>query len=407
MNSQPLTGAYVEACREVDGACVESARERIGYDGSFAVAVPTTGSYRLAYNLDGCELYYGSAGLTSNATEAMRFDAGDRDLRVGHRLVSDTLCAYQISGVVVSADGGPLTEAQVAACEYVDGECVSKVVYGRVDDDDGRFAMTVPVNGAYRLILELSRCSIYFGQEDLTSNRSDAWLFRVAGQDVRLSQRQAPTEPCSPQANSQQISGQIAKSDGQPLADTHISACREVNGRCNVWGKIGSRTDGSGVFVITVPDEGRYLLYFRLENCRIYFRAGGFTTSYSERSTARVAGRDVQLNPRQIPAEMCARRISGRFVDANGAPLAERWVNANGFDGSASGVSTDANGRFEIRVSSDDAYRFGIELRSEPYCWHTFEGRTFGSRNNPVRVDGADVTGITLRLPGTIEELCE
>ena len=400
-DGQPHTGAYVEACREVDGVCVESTRGRIGYDGSFAVAVLTTGSYRLGYNLDGCELYHGPTVLTSNAAEAMRFDAGDRDLRIDHRLVPDTLCAYRISGSVVGADDTSLTEAQVVACEHVDGECVSRV-YGRVDDD-GRFAMTVPVDGAYRLILELSRCSIYFGQEDLTSNRSDARLFQVAGQDVRLSQRQAPTEPCSPQANSQQISGQIINADGQPLSDTYISVCREVDNRCAWFDGI---TDADGVFAITVPADGSYYVIFRLEGCRLYFGAGGFTTSYSERSTARVAGRAARLSPRQIPAEMCAHRVSGRFVDVNGAPLAERWIDARGSDGSSSGVWTDVNGHFEILVSADDAYHFGIELRSKPYCWRNPEGRALGSRDNPVRVSGADVTDIVLRLPGTIEELC-
>ena len=401
-DGQPLIGAYVEACREVDGVCVEPTRGRIGYDGLFAIAVPTTGSYRLSYDLDGCELYYGSTGLVGNAAEAQRFDAGDRDLRIDHRLVPDNLCAHQISGVVVSAVGAPLTEAQVTACEHADGECASGV-YGQVDAD-GRFAMTVPVDGAYRLILELSHCSVYFGQEDLTSTRSDARLFQVAGQDVQLSQRQVPTEPCSQQVSSQQISGQIAKSDGQPLADTHISTCREVDNRCVAW--FGGITNGDGSFAITVPDEGTYWLSFSLGSCHIYFGTAGLTPDWSQRLLVRVSDRDLQISPRQIPADMCAHRISGRFVDANGAPLAERWIDANGSDGSDSGAWTDANGRFEIRVSSDSAYHFGTQLRREPYCWHTFEGRTFGSRNNPVRVSGADVTGITLRLPGTVEELC-
>ena len=401
MNSQPLSGAYVEACREVDGVCVESTRGRIGYDGSFAIAVSAAGSYRLGYNLGGCELYYSSTGLTGNAAEAMRFDAGDRDLRIGYRLVLDTLCAYQISGVVVGADGAPLTEAQVAACEYVDGECVSDVVYGRVDDN-GRFAMTVPVDGAYRLILELSHCSVYFGQEDLASNRSEAWLFQVGGQDVRLSQRQAPTEPCSLQANSQQISGQIAKSDGQPLANTRISACREVDGVCVAW--FGGITDAAGAFAITVPDEGAYSLRSDLDGCPILFHAAGFTTDWDQRPLVRVSGRALQINPLQIPAEMCAHRISGRFVDANGAPLANKFMRVCGTS-ACPGVRTAADGRFTIRVPSDGSYTISIFLLTDA-CGYRLKGQALGSPDNPVRVSGADVAGITLRLPGTVEELC-
>ena len=402
-NGQPLTGAYVEACREVDGACIESARGRIGYDGSFAIAVPAIGSYRLAYDLGGCELYYGSAGLTSNATEAMRLDAGDRDLRIGHRMVTDNLCAYRISGSVVGTDGTSLTGAQVAACEYVDGECVSWV-RGRVDDD-GQFAATVPVDGAYRLILELSHCSVYFGQEDLTSNRSEAWLFQVAGQDVRLSQRKAPTEPCSQQVSRQQISGQIINADGQPLADTRISVCRELNYQCRIqWSEI---TDDDGAFAIAVPDEGTYrisVILDGLDGCTIHFRVSGFTTDQGQHQLVRVSGRDLQLSPRQIPEGMCAHRISGRFVDANGAPLANKFMRVCGTS-ACPGVRTAADGRFTIRVPSDGSYTISIFLLTDA-CGYRLKGQALGSPDNPVRVDGADVTGITLQLPGTIEELC-
>ena len=392
-DGQPPTGAYVEVCREVDGVCVESVRGKIDYDGSFAIAAPTAGSYRLSYNLDGCELYYGSTGLTGNTAEAMRFDAGDRDLRIGHRLVPGTMCAHQISGVVVGTDGKPLTEAQVTACEQVDDECASRV-HGRVNGD-GRFAMTVPVDGAYRLILELRDCSVYFGQEDLTSNRSDARLFQVAGQDIRLSQRQAPSELCSQQVSRQQISGQITKADGQPLGDTYVSACREVSNYCTGFGET---TDPDGSFAITVPAEGTYSLSFALDGCRILFRTGGFTTDRGQRLLVRVSGRDRQLNPRQIPAEICAHRISGRLLKADGTPFANGWMNAHRQGGPGGiGVEVEADGRFEVRAPSDGAYHFTIQLRSEPNCWHSFEGQALGSRDNPIRVRGADVTGITLR----------
>ena len=592
----------VELCQIVNTWCGASTGRNLDRDGSFAVATPTVGSYRISYSLGGCRLHHGPTGLTSSAAEATRFDAGDRDVRISHLRVPGPMCAYQINGAIVGADGAPLTETWVSACEQVDGECASST--SGWTDSDGSFAITVPVDGAYRLSFSLDSCTVYFGQGRLTSNVSDAWLTRMAGRDVQLSQRQVPAGLCSQQISGRlvnaageplaqtsisicqiigdecatwlwgttdvagsfavtvptagayrlnfnlngcsiyyragslttrqaeasrinvtesdspslqlhvpagmcahqikgsvtkadgtpltdtrisgcrevddqceewvgsrtdddgsfaitvpadgryrvsfslegctiyfraggfttmhserstarvaggdarlsprqipegmcahQITGSVTKADGTPLTDTRISACREVNDRCEKWA--GRNTDDDGSFAITVPADGRYRVSFSLEGCTIYFRAGGFTTMFSERSTARVAGGNARLSPRQIPAEMCAHRVSGRFVDARGAPLAERWINAHGSDGSSGGVSTDANGRFEIRVPSDGAYHFGIHLRREPYCWHTFEGRTFGSRNNPVRVSGADVTGITLRLPGTVEEVCE
>ena len=104
---------------------------------------------------------------------------------------------------------------------------------------------------------------------------------------------------------------------------------------------------------------------------------------------------------------MCAYRISGRFVDANGAPLVNKWMNARRAGAGWMGVHTTAHGRFDIRVPSDGAYFFSIQLQAGPHCGHhSLAGQALGSPDNPVRVSGADVTGITLRLPGTIEELC-
>ncbi len=77
-------------CRAVDTLCVT--RRHLDRDGSFTVAVPTAGSYWLEYYLDGCYLYYSPTGLTGNIAEAMRFNAGERDVRTGHRRVPAGLC---------------------------------------------------------------------------------------------------------------------------------------------------------------------------------------------------------------------------------------------------------------------------------------------------------------------------
>ena len=188
----------VQLCRAGRTWCGPLARRHLDRDGSFAVAVPTAGSYWLSYYLDGCRLHHSPAGLTGNAAEAMRFNAGERDVRVGYRQVPDTMCAYQISGTIVGADGAPLVEtvtvAGAQACERADRECAS----GAFDwiDSDGAFAITVPVDGAYRLSFDLDGCMVYLGRDGLTGNRDDARLIQVDGRDVQLSQRQMPRGLC-------------------------------------------------------------------------------------------------------------------------------------------------------------------------------------------------------------------
>ena len=394
---EPLTQIYISICQLAGDDCATWLNRRTDADGSFAVTVPAAGAYRLRFSLNGCSIYYRAGSLTTRQAEASRINVTEAESPNLQLRVPEGMCAHQITGSVAKADGAPLTDVRISVCREVDDRCEEWA--GRNTDNDGSFAITVPADGRYRVSFSLEGCTIYFRAGGFTTSYSERSTARVMGRDARLSPRQIPEGMCA-----HQITGSVAKADGAPLTDVRISVCREVDDRCEEWA--GRNTDNDGSFAITVPADGRYRVSFSLEGCTIYFRAGGFTTSYSERSTARVMGRDARLSPRQIPAEMCAHRVSGRFVDVNGAPLAERWINAHGSDGSSGGIGTDANGRFEIRVPSDGAYHFGIQIRSQPYCWHTFEGQTFGSRNNPVRVRGADVTGITLRLPGTIEELC-
>ncbi len=190
----PEAGVIVSLCRAVDTWCRALTRQRLDRDGSFAVAAPTAGSYWLEYSLDDCLLYHSPTGLTGNAAEAMRFNAGERDVRIGYRQVPDTMCAYQIRGTIVGADGVPLAEtvtvASASACKLVDRECVSEA-FDWIDDD-GAFAITVPANGAYRLSFGLDNCTVHLGRDGLTSNIDDARLIQVDGRDVQLSQRQLP-----------------------------------------------------------------------------------------------------------------------------------------------------------------------------------------------------------------------
>jgi len=190
-------GTWVTICQVVSTQCRASGSRELVRNGPFAIAVPAAGSYQIEYrlgNYSSCFLYHGPTGLTSNTAEAMRFDAGDRDVRIGYRQVPNTMCAYQISGTIVDTDGAPLIETWLWACERANDKCASST-FGWTDSD-GSFAITVPVNGAYRLRFSLDGCTVYLGRDGLTSNVGDAWLIRVDGRDVQVSQRQVPAGLC-------------------------------------------------------------------------------------------------------------------------------------------------------------------------------------------------------------------
>ena len=153
---------HVELCRMTDDGCGSSTGRRLENDGTFAVVTPTSGSYRLTYNFDGCSVYYGPAGVTANAADAALINVDSRDMRVAYRQVPADVCAYEIGGTLIGADSQPLADTWVSAClEEVDGDCATRL--GGNTDGDGAFAITVPVEGRYRVWFNLNGCTVHFG----------------------------------------------------------------------------------------------------------------------------------------------------------------------------------------------------------------------------------------------------
>ena len=394
-SSESLNGMSVRHCDFATNHC--RSPQSTGLDGSFAILIVTPGDYRLRLDLsDGCSVYYRRGRIAVARDEATPITIDNSHVHGLLMRVSEGMCAHQLKGRITRPDGQPLADAWVSTCLAVASDCVWA---SRHTDDDGVFAITVPTEGEYHLQFTLDSCTIYFHGGGLTTTHSERLTARVEGRDLRLSPRQIPEDMCA-----WQIRSRIAQANGQPLTDTRVSVCLEVNGECASYAE--GDTDDDGVFAITVPEEGAYRINFDLDGCTIYFRRGGLITNSNEQGTVTISGRNIRLVPRQISEGMCAHRISGHFVDSSGTPLSERWINAFGA-GSSGGVWTDPDGRFEIRVPSNGAYTFGVQLRSQPYCWRNLAGQALGSSNNPIRVSGADVTGITLRLPGTVEELCK
>ena len=386
---------YVRLCQIVSDQCESTTRKRVDHGGAITVPVPVDGTYRLFYDFDGCSVHHGPHGLVSGVADAALITVDGSDVRVGYLRIPNDVCAHQIKGSITTSNGQPLADTYIWACREVNDECVDST--GRWTDSTGMFAITVPTEGRYRLSFNLEGCTIYFRRGGFTTDWQERSTVRVEGRSVRLDPRQIPAEMCA-----HQIKGSITTSDGQPLTDTRVSACREVGNDC-VDGT-GRRIADDGSFAITVPTEGAYRVSFNLEGCTIYFRRGGFTTDWQDRSTVRVEGRSVRLNPRQIPAEMCAHRISGRFVDAASAAVADKWMNVCNAT-QCGGIHTAADGGFTIRVPSGGFYTFDIWLTND--CNHRLGGRSLGGPSRPIRVSGADVTGVVLRLPDTIENLCE
>ena len=298
-----------------------------------------------------------------------------------------------IRGRVTGEGGAPVAGVFVNAIR-VEGETGVGWNQRTETDADGSFAVQAPEAGDYRLSVDINdNCTRYYRNGALIEVQSDASLINVAGADVAGIDIQLPSNVCG-----WQIRGRVVGPDAEPLAGMRISL--SAMGR----GFLPRFTGPDGSFSLPAEaGQGSYRLALVLTEAS----TGDDDHDCSVLYEIKIANEeDVHLGLLRVPEETCVYRISGRFVDSSGAPLSEKWINLHGL-GSSYGVSTNANGHFQVRAPSDGAYTFSAELRSWPSCWGTPAEQTLGGWNNPIRVSGADVSGIELRLPGTVEELCE
>ena len=415
-SGSPVGGIDVSA-RRVEGGIETGWQTNAGTaaDGTFALGVHEAGNWRLRVVInDDCTRYWSNGALVEEQDDASLINVAGADVANIDIQLLPNVCGLQIRGRVVGPNDEPLEGLGILACrpqKCHTGYAIGTLVLDGAPPDvsfatqyvatapNGSFTVTPGLLGVYLRLVLNDTCSAWYTSTGLNSDRGMAATITVDNGDSKEVSIQVPSWMCR-----WQIRGRVAQADGRPLADTYISACLEVDGDC--VSRLGGDTDDNGSFAITVPAEGKYRLSFKLEGCTVYFASDGLTANWQERLAVRVEGRDASLRPRQIPAGMCAHRISGRFVDSGGVPLSETWINVR-WPGGAGGAQTDPDGRFEIPVPSDGGYYFSVQLRQQPECWAFLDGQDFGSPNNPVRVSGADVTDITLRLPGTIEDLCE
>ena len=359
--------------------------------GRFSITTASEGMYRLSLDVnDDCRRHYTSGGVAEFYSDATLVSAAAGASDVVIRLPADA-CGWGIRGRVVDSDGEPLAGVTVSACEAARYHCTAD----QRSALDGSFALAAPVPGEYRVRFDLVEgCSVFYRTGGATPYQREATPIRIGNADVSGVTMRVPQNLCA-----RRITGRIVRADGQLFSHTYVSVCRAVDGDCVATAPIRS----DGFFAVAAPVDDTYRLSFALDTCEMYFRDDSFTTDPGESSRIRVADQDVRLRPNRIPAGMCAHRILGRVIDVNGSPVGYRSLSVCRAD-SCSGAQTTADGSFAVRAPGDGAYTFELWLADD--CDYTFSGQALGSPNNPVRVSGADAAGVTLRLPGTVEQLC-
>ena len=315
------------------------------------------------------------------------FDTWQREQAAANSATVSSYHGNWIRGRVTDEHGAPASGVFVNAVR-VEGDADVGWTQRAETGDDGTFAVRAPEDGDYRLYVLIGGDHLHAG--------THVEYVTVANADVPRVDFQLP-----PTAGGRQIRGRIVGPNDEPLAGVSVEL---ISARVDQWigGVLPRFTAPDGSFALLAEVRpGSYRLRVVLTEPP----AGGDGCSVSYE--AEIVNEDVDVGLLRVSEGTCVHQISGHFVDSSGDPLSEKWLNMHGPDGSTYGFWTNADGHFEIRAPSDGAYTFSVHLRDQPSCWYRLDGDALGSPDSPVRVDGADTADVVLRLPDTIEELCE
>ena len=284
----------------MDDRCTRTGGATTSDDGSFTIAGPTEGRYRVSFSLNGCTIYFSSDGLTTTLSEHFAVYVKSSDVNLDHRQIPKGMCAPQITGRITQTNGQPLANTHISGCLVVDGNC-AETVGGRTDGA-GSFAITAATDGEYRLNFEVEGCTIYFSSAGLTATRSERSTVRVEGRDLRLGHRQIPAGVCQ-----HRITGRAVDSDGAPLAGKLMIVRRPLDSAVDRT-DLPTSTDADGSFAVLVPSDGAYSFGLQLRDqpyCWYNFGGGALG---SPNNPVRVDGADaagVVLRPPATIEELC------------------------------------------------------------------------------------------------------
>jgi len=202
-NGEPLAGITVSACRpqsdlDAPPTPCPGLWAQTKHDGSFVAPVRMAGGYRLRIALVpyGCSVYYRSGGASASGDNATWLYVADAGTRVGTVHLSSDLCRWQISSRVVRADGRLVTDIGVWVCHEVNGICDEWLQSERTNGDGGPFAVTVPADGRYRVMVNVKGCMLHLGERGLTTNPQERFTVSVAGGDEYIGLLEIPAGMC-------------------------------------------------------------------------------------------------------------------------------------------------------------------------------------------------------------------
>ena len=348
-DGEPIPNVWI-GTDQLDGT--SSYRRPTASDGSFSVTVPALSTYRLWVTpSDSCVLWHRDGGAVGDRAAASLIEVAEQNV-MGIRIeIPEQACGTQVNGQLVGSRGEPLGGVQIDVFEGDNSYRISNHT-----NDDGSFNIFVRDGEIIRLWLDDARCQGYYDGDGVSPFSEDAAPVRVSDIDVTSFVLSVPANVCT-----WQIRGKVLGQDGGPVTEAGI-------GPIGVDGQHESvrPVERDGSFAVTVPVPGDYRLHIRIGYCSLFFDGETVSTHLRESGHVSVRGAHVDGVDIRIPTGMCASRVRGFIVDADGTGLSGVYVLVRNYDGMG-GAYTEAGGSFEVVVPVDGEYE--MLIYAGPDCW--------------------------------------
>jgi hypothetical protein len=382
----PAANILVYACA---GTCTHTTSAG---DGTYSIGGLAAGSYRvgiedLSGRLPGG--YASSTGLTTDSAAATLVVVGvPPEVQDVH-----APAGQRISGTVTASVGGPIKGALVVACAANSGLVIDQGFLPcgfDVTAADGTYSLTVLPSSTvvYAMDLAYTHASGYYATSGYVFAEHLATPLAVGTTDIAGIDLALPPGAA--------IAGTVTDSTGAPVASVEATACLTSDLR----GCLSSTTEADGSYTIEGLPAGSYDVTFvdpTANHPTGFYGAAGFAADSGQAKAVVLGASGASGIDAQLPD---GRVISGRVVDASGAPVRVEIedctsvlcvpVASTGADGSYR--LSAAAGRHTIHVSDNS----GANLSG----YYSTAGLANGLHATTLTVSLRDLTGISMRLHG-------
>ena len=386
-NGSPAAGFRIEAKANVDGFNVDLARTTIvDAAGNFSIEVAPETMQRIQITRDGCTLWLTDGGLTTTRPLAGKYrDLDTANLPRLNLKVPAGACSGAIAEVEVLRLRGDERRVEVGFRSN------SGFTWGKPDGSGDTYKLYDFHPKSAQVMVRVGGCDLWYTAGGLVATEEDADEIELGDALTSLEVR-IPHDLC------------VLRAEVEILRLRGDERRVEVAFHSNS-GFTWAAKDGSGdTYKLYASRLESAQVMVRVGGCRLWYTAGGLVATEEEPEPIELGDDLVSLKVR-VPHDLCVRQISGRLIDADGAPISGVWLAA--YEGwKYGGTVPDTNGEFTITVPDSGAYQLSFGVDDCRIRYSSSGPTTDWHKATRISVEDEDVTGIEFVVPADPASLC-